>query len=156
MCKCLWGVTMQGVLSAAENARLIVAANGATIMLVLLASRWCFSIIGMINSGSSKGRSISFNLVALAAYVAGAAHFIDQTGSAWLYDLTGIFFALNIALILIDTSLIVDYSDTPTTRVFMSVAALCLGVVFFLGLVDLTAVADAIEYEKTEGRFIRE
>lgn len=156
MCMCLWGVIMQGLLSAAESARLLVAANGATIMLVLLASRWCFSIIGMMKSGSSKGRSISFNLVALAAYVAGASHFIDQTGSDWLYDLTGIFFALNIALILIDTSLIVDYSDTPTTRVFMSVAALCLGVGFFLGLVDLTAVADAIEYEKTEGRFIRE
>ncbi|MDG1970911.1 MAG: hypothetical protein P8I56_08055 [Paracoccaceae bacterium] len=69
--------------------------------------------------------------------------------------MTGIFFALNIFLILIDTTLIVDYSDTPTPRVFMSVAALSLYVVFFLGLVDLNSVAAVIEHESLEARFIR-
>ena len=152
----MWGVKVFDVLSIAESVRLIVAANGAAIMLVLLASRWFFSIVGMMNSGSSKGRSIKFNVLALAAYVAGASHFISEAGSEWMYDLTGIFFALNIALIVIDTTLIVDYSDTPTPRVFMSAAAICLGVVFFLGLVDLTAVAAVIEQEDLQARMIRE
>ena len=146
---------MQNVLSAIETGRLIVAANGATIMLVLLASRWCFSILGMLNAGSSEGRSVTFNLLALAAYVAGASHFIAEVGSDWMYNLTGIFFALNIALIRIDTMLIVDYSDTPTTRVFMSVAALCLSVAFFLGLVDLSAVAESFQSGDWETRMIR-
>ncbi len=147
---------MQGVLSAIETARLIVAANGAMIMLVLLASRWCFSIVSMWNNGSSEGRSVTFNILALAAYVAGASHFISETGSEWIYDLTGIFFALNIVLILVDTMVIIDYRDTRTTRVLMSVTALCLGVVFFLGLVDLEAVAAVIEQEHFEERLIRQ
>ncbi len=147
---------MQGVLSAVDTMRLIVAANGATIMLVLLASRWCFSIVGTMRRGSSENRSITFNILALAAYVAGASHFISEAGSEWLRDLTGIFFALNIALIMIDTTLIIDYSDTPTPRVFMSVAALGIGVVFFLGLVDLTAVAAVIDQEYFEARIIRQ
>ena len=151
----MWGVPMQNVLSDIETLRLVVAANGATIMLVLLASRWCFSIFGTMIKGSSEGRSVAFNLLALAAYVASASHFISEAGSEWLQNLTGIFFALNIFLILIDTTLIVDYSDTPTPRVFMSVAALSLYVVFFLGLVDLNSVAAVIEHENLEARFIR-
>ena len=132
---------MQGVLSGLESVRMLVAANGATIMLLLLASRWVFSIAGMIRRHSSEGRSVAFNLIALVAYVAGAAHFVSEVGSNWMLELTGFFFALNILLILFDTVIIIDYRNTPVIEAGVAMTALAMMVAFFLGIVDLNALA---------------
>ena len=136
---------MQLAFSGVEALRLLVAANGATIMLLLLASRWLFSIVGMMRKGSSSGRSPTFNILALAAYVAGASQFMSEAGPNWLYDLTGFFFALNIGLIFLDTALIYDYGDTPTPKTFLVIASIAITVAVFLGLVNPLEMMSAFE-----------
>lgn len=82
-------------------------AHGATAMLVLLASRWLISIGGMISTGDAGTRSLWLNAIAFAGYLAGAAQFAILNGSDWVTETAGLFFALNLALILIDGALIV-------------------------------------------------
>ena len=113
-------------------------------MLLLLASRWMLSIIGTLRKRSSAGRSVAVNALALFAYVAGAAQFISETDANWIFQLTGFFFALNIVLILIDTTLIIDYSNRSTPVMFIMVGSLTATVALFLGFFDPNVIELAL------------
>lgn len=130
-----------------EAVRSLVAANGATIMLLLLASRWVMSISGMIKRGTSEGKSVTINLIALMAYVAGAAHFVKEVGTGWVMEVTGFFFAVNIVLILLDTMLIVDYRGTPVAKSLLAIGGIVTVIAFMLGMIDLAGLAPVGEWE---------
>lgn len=88
------------------------AGYGATIMLVLLASRWLISIGGMVRSGDAGSRSLLFNAIAFAAYLAGAFQFSAEHGRGWIEETAGAFFIVNLTLILVDAVLILEIRRT--------------------------------------------
>ena len=88
------------------------AGYGATVMLVLLASRWLISIGGMVQTGDAGSRSLLFNAIAFAAYLAGAIQFSAERGGDWIEETAGAFFVVNLTLILIDAVLILEIRRT--------------------------------------------
>ena len=83
-----------------------IEANGATIMLSLLAMRWLWSIYLMLEQASSAGRSVMFDAICVCAYLAGLAQYRAVHGPGWESQTTGAFFFVNLTLIAIDLSLL--------------------------------------------------
>ena len=80
--------------------------HGATIMLSLLAGRWLWSIYTLIKTASATGRSAIFDAICLLAYLAGLAHFRASAGAGWATEPTALFYFANLALIIIDMTLL--------------------------------------------------